>query len=43
MMKEILRFTNLLDSSKTAHGGGYDELEHSAMPELTAQLNDSLE
>ena len=44
MMKEMIKFSDLLDgSSQHANARGYDELELYAMPELTAQLNDSLD
>ena len=42
-MTEIIKFTDLLDGTKSASGRGYDELLQEHMSDLTKQLNDSLD
>ena len=44
IMTDYLKFTDLLDPSKTTNSRTYDELEYESAPvELSKMLNDSLE
>ena len=43
MMQETLKFSDLMDPSKTSNSRGYDELDYESGADLTKSLNESLD
>ena len=43
MMQETLKFSDLMDPSKTSNSRGYDELDYESGADLTKSLNEALD